>query len=172
MAEESHLSLSQHWVTVKDEKTGLLVEFPRTPLEMTFEVPFQNTPPTGHIHLYSVPTQKGLLALSSFHCSTVDTDMLQKENLYQFFERILVPHFFFNPAVFQNHQVFHFKRIKFDSQEAVSFQFSFQDHEIEKKLEGIALIKKQTLYIPFYLASVKDFDQKILEHFLNSIQIP
>lgn len=171
MAEQSHDPLSQHWVTVKDEETGVFVEFPHTPLEMSFDLPFQNTPSTSRVHVYSVPTQKGLLVFSTFHSSSFQDHQLKKEQLHQFFESVLVPHFFFNPAVFQDHQTFKFTSTQLQGQAAASFKYSFRDHGIVKKLEGMALVKDQTLYVPFYLASEADFDQKILNHFLESFQI-
>lgn len=170
MAEQIDPSSPQSWVTIKDDQTGLQADFPHYPLEMTFDVPFQNTPPKGQIHLYSVPTKAGLLVLSTFHSSEIDSEWLQKERLHQFFETILVPHFFFNPAVFQDQQVFNFQMDKIDGQESASFEFSFRDHGTLKKLEGIALVRDQTLYISFYLASEKDFDQEMLNRFLSSIQ--
>lgn len=172
MAEQSHQPLSQNWITIKDKETGLLADFPHNPLEMTFDIPFQNTPPTGQVHIYSVPTQHGLLVLSIFHSTAIHSNELDKEQVQQFFETTLVPHFFFNPAVFQEHQEYHFQIFELDGQEAASFQFSFQDHGVMKKLEGLALVKNQTLYIPFYLASEKDFDQEVFNQFLGSIQFP
>lgn len=170
--EQPHPLHSQQWITVKNGETGLLVDFPHEPLETTFEMPFQNTPPKGQIHIYSVPTPKGLLALSTFHSSTHHADKLSKQQLLQFFETVLVPHFFFNPSIFQDHQTFNFESIELEGKEAASFQFSFRDHGVVKKLEGIAVINAQMLYIPFYLASEKDFDQKVFTRFLNSVQIP
>lgn len=171
MAEQSHDPLSQNWVTIKDDGTGLKADFPHHPLEITLDVPFQNIPPKGQIHVYSVPTQKGLLALCTFRSSTLKDNELSKESLNEFFETILVPHFFFNPSIFQDHQIFDFTATQFDGHPASSFQFSFQDHEVVKQLKGIALIKDQNLYIPFYLASKNDFDPQILKRFLKSIQI-
>jgi hypothetical protein len=177
MAEQSKQSpspqpRSQHWLTIEDDKTGFKIDFPHRPLEMTFEVPFQNTPPRGQIHLYSVPMQSGLLAFSTYHSATVDSNLLQKEQFYQFFETILVPHFFFNPAVFQDQQMFHYHLNELVGKESASFVFSFLDHQVVKKLEGIALLKDQILYLSFYLASEKDFDHEVLHRFLTSMQFP
>lgn len=172
MAEQTHHPLPQEWVTIKDDETGLRVDFPHHPLEMTFDLPFQNTPPTGQIHLYSVPIQSGLLVLGTFHSSTVYSDLLEKEKFHQFFETVFIPHFFYNPTIFQNHQIFHFHPNQFNGKESPSFQFFFQDHGATKKLEGIAFIKGQTLYIPFYISSEKDFNTEIFNHFLHSIHFP
>jgi len=166
-----HDLLSEPWVTVKDKTTGLSADFPHHPLEMTFDVPFQNTPPTGQIHIYSVPTHKGLIGLTTYRSDTLTDGHLTKEKLLEFFDTVLVPHFFFNPAVFKDHQVFNYKPAEYEGLKGAEFQFSFLDHQFEKKLNGIGLIKDHTLYILFYLASNKDFDQKILDRYLNSFSI-
>lgn len=171
MSDQLHDPHSQKWVTIKNKESGLKVDFPLTPLEMSFDIPFQNTPPEGQIHVYSLPTQKGLLVLSTFHSLKMDSKELTKEKLLQFFETILVPHFFYNPSIFHDHQDFKFKSVHSENGESASFQISFLDHGIEKRLEGIALIKNQTLYIPFYLASDMDFDQTVFDRFLGSVQL-
>lgn len=170
MAEQLY-SQPQQWTTIKDE-TGLQIDFPHHPLKLSFDVPFQNHPPQGQIDIYSLPIQKGLLGLSTFHSATIHTDWLQKERLYQFFETLLVPHFFYNPEIFQNQQVFNFQLSEFHGEESAVFQFSFQDHGLVKRLEGIALIKNQTLYVCFYLASANNFDPETLKRFLSSLQLP
>ncbi len=172
MAEQLHHPLPPLWVTIKDDETGLQIDFPHRPLEMTFDVPFQNSPPQGHIHFYSLPIQKGVLGLSIFRSVTIQSNGLHKEQLYQFFETLLVPHFFYNPEIFRHLQVFNFHPTEFHGEDSASFQFSFQDHGVVKKLEGIALVKNQTLYVCFYLASEKDFDSETLKHFLSSLQLP
>jgi hypothetical protein len=161
---------TQHWITIKDEKTGLQADFPRQPLEMTFEVPFQNTPPTGQIHFYSVPTQTEILVACTFTSPLVHSDWLQKEKFYQFLETILVPHFFFNPAVFQDQQVFTYEPTKIAGEKAASFQISYHDHDVVKKLNGIAMVKENTLHLYFYLASEQTFDQEMLKRFLHSVK--
>lgn len=170
MAEQLHHPLSHNWVTIKNKEIGLIADFPHQPLEMNFELPFQNTPPQGQVQIYSVPTQNGLLALSTFHSTQLQKEDLKKEFVQWFFEKILVPHFFFNPSVFQDHQVFHFQSSQLDGHPAVHFKISFQDHGVLKKLEGIASIKDHILYVPFYLASETEFDQKILQRFMKSVK--
>lgn len=161
--------LSQKWMTIKDEETGLNADFPRQPLELTFEIPFENTPPMGKVHLYSVPTQTGILVASAFSSPLVNSEWLQKDRLYQFFETILVPHFFFNPAVFQDKQIYTYHPTQIEGKEAASFELTYFDRDL-KKLEGIARVKESTLYIYFYLASETSFDQKMFEQFLQSVK--
>ncbi len=164
--------LPKNWVTIKDEESGLQADFPHQPIEMTFEVPFQNTPPKGQMHLYSVPIPTGVLVLSTFTSPTVNANWLQKEQLFHFFEKVLVPYVFFNPSVFQDHQVFNYQSKKIKGDKAASFQISYHDHGVIKKLEGIAISKKDKLYTYFYLASEKDFDTKVFQRFIDSIYLP
>lgn len=162
--------VSQHWVTIKDKERGLQADFPHPPLEMTFEIPFQNTPPKGHIHLYSVPTQTGIFVASTFSSPEVSADHLQKEQFSEFFESLLVPYFFFNPAVFQDHQTFNHQFLG-DQEDAISFQISYHDHGIVKNLEGRAIVKDNILYTYFYLASEKVFDPDLFKRFIDSVQV-
>lgn len=159
-----------NWVAIHDEENGLRAEFPHNPVEMNIEFPFQNTPPKGQLRFFSSPTPKGLLALTTFNSSTFNDIELGEAHLKEFFETVLVPHLFFNPAVFNHHQTYHFQ--KNDEQEKASFQFSFQDKRTIKRLEGIAVIHEQTLYVAFYMASENDFDQDVYHRFLDSIQFP
>lgn len=162
--------LQKNWVTITDQETGLQIDFPHTPLEMTFEIPFQNTPPTGKIHLYSAPITTGIFVLSIFIPSKVtNMEWLQKEHFYEFFKTYLVPHLFFNPAIFYDQQVFNYQPKQIHGEKKASFEISYLDHAIVKKIKGIAMIKNYVLYICFYLTSEKDFNQKMLEHFLKSI---
>lgn len=163
--------LPQKWVTIKNKVNGVQADFPQRPLEMTFEIPFQNTPPKGELHLYSVPMPTGVVVLSTFTSASVNEHWLQKEQIHQFFETILVPHFFFNPAVFQDHQVFHLQPSKIKGKKGASFQISYRDHGIAKKLEGQAIVKDNQLFVYFYLASDEAFDQNILQRFLKSVEL-
>lgn len=96
MEQQTGPSLPIQWLTIKDEATGIRANFPGRPLEMTFDLPFQNTPAKGKIHLYSVPSQKGLLVLSTFSSSEINSGWLQKEQFHAFFEKTLIPYFFFS----------------------------------------------------------------------------
>lgn len=158
------------WVALHDEETGLQAQFPHNPVEMNIEFPFQNTPPDGQLRFYSAPTSKGLLALTTFFSSTFNEKELEKEHLREFFEKVLVPHLFFDPSIFKDHQTYHF--LPKDQQGRTPFQFSFKDKGLLKQLEGIALVQEQTLYIAFYMVSKNDFDPEIYHRFLDSIQFP
>lgn len=158
----------ENWTLIKDSETGLEAYFPHFPLEMTFEIPFQNTPPTGYIHLYSVPTQTGVFVLSIFKSS--DSNLrLQKEIFKDFFEHQLVPRLFYYPHVFQEQQVFSYNP---QGEKEAFFTFEYQDHGVEKRLEGKTILSDQTLYTYFYLSTKEDFNKEELQYFLNSVHLP
>lgn len=172
MADQTNQPQAHKWLTVKDEETGVVADFPHQPLELSFDHPFQNTPSQGQVRIYSVPTQKGLLVVSTFHSSTLQSPEVNKELLQWFFEKVLVPHFFFNPTVYQDHQTFNYVPLKAYELQGGSFEISFLDHDVIKKLKGLAVIKDQTLYLPFYLAAEDGFDKQVFDQFLKSVKIP
>lgn len=170
MAEHAEQPNSPNWIAIHDEENGLQAKFPHNPVEMNIAFPFQNTPPKGQLRFFSSPTPKGLLALTTFNSPTFNEEELQKERLKEFFETVLVPHLFFDPSVFNHHQTYHFQNNQKRGES--SFQFSFKDKGMTKRLEGIATIYEQTLYVAFYMASESDFDQDVYHHFLDSVQFP
>ncbi len=163
--------LTKKWMTIEDRETGLRADFPQRPLDITFDIPFQNTPATGHLHVYSVPTKTGVLILSTMTSPSVSVDMLEKSHLKQYFESVLVPHLFYSPKVFQKHQSFKYAPKEVEGQPAASFQFTYQDHDQQKHLEGFAFVKEHHLYTYFYLASEQHFDQNLLQRFVSSIHL-
>lgn len=171
MADKPLNETAFHWKTFHDKKSGVEIAFPHSPLEMSFEVPYQNTPPRGVFHFYSEPTPAGLFALSIFHSEDVTAEWLNQEKITHFFRKILVPHVFYHPKVFENQQHFDYELIQDGNEQKAIFTISFLDHEVEKKLKGIAIIRNQFLYIPFYLASAKEFDPNLFDHFIRSLSI-
>lgn len=168
MAERINKLPSHPWVKVVDKQAELEIEFPRQPLETNFELPFQNTPSIGNIHLYSVPTNTGIFVLSTLTSSSITLASFQKEELEQVFKTILVPHLFYNPNTFYNEQVFTYTPQTINGKSVAFIEVSYRDHDITKKLKGIAQVKGHTLCTYFYLASEQDFDEELLEHFLFS----
>lgn len=164
MSDQIHQFFPEGWVTVKDEEAGIKADFPRRPIEITFDIPFQNTPPTGHVHLYSVPTRFGVLVLSSLTSEEGAEGWLEKKKLHQFFEAILIPHLFFNPKIFDQKQAFGYALHK-DDPHLASFHFTFQDHGVTKRLEGFAHARGKVLYLYFYLGNEQGFDKEMLRHF-------
>ena len=159
---------SHPWITVKGK--GFQADFPHPPIEMTFDVPFQNTPRSGELKIYCVSTASGIFVLSHLTSAQIHPHWLKKEHLHQFFETTLIPYFFFNPSIFKDNQVFHYQPIQIQEKNGAAFQISYRDHDVLKRLEGQAIVKKDQLYVYFYLTSDSSFDPKILTHFLNGLQ--
>lgn len=157
------------WVTIQDQESGLVADFPHFPLEMEWDIPFQNTPPSGHVHLYSMPTQTGVLILSTLHSLEVTPEWIHEKKFKDFLDTILIPHLFYQPKTFYQQQVFHYTPESFDEAKGASFQISYQDHDVIKQMEGRALVKDRTLCLFFYLGSKKTFDQELYKRFLNSV---
>lgn len=166
---ESHTT--EKWMTIEDREAGLRADFPQRPLDIIFDIPFQNTPATGHLHVYSVPTKTGVLILSTLTSPSVTTKMLEKEQLKQYFETVLVPHLFYSPKIFQDRQTFKYTSKEVEGHPAASFLFTYQDHDQQKRLEGFAFVKEHNLYTYFYLASEQNFDQNLLNRFVSSIHL-
>lgn len=163
MAAEAH-----EWVTIHNDEKGIRADFPHLPLEMTIELPFQNTPPVGDLHFYSAPTQMGLFVLSIWSSPLVDHNWLKKEKFHLFFETILSPHLFYDPNVFRQHQTFEYA---IQAENAASFRFTYEDHESLKRLEGINIVKGTILYTYFYLAAEDLFDFQLFHRFVDSVHI-
>lgn len=172
LMEDNKKAAGNEWVTVRDEKTGLQVDFPHEPIEMSFEIPFQNTPPKGTVRLYSVPGPKGLFVLGTFKADEMTKDWLSKEKLSDFLNHVLAPHFFYDPAVFRNEQIFGYRPKEVEGNPGALFQIFYLDHETEKQVEGYATVRDRVLYIYFYLSSVHDFDHERLKRFVNSVKFP
>ncbi len=137
VAESTDDLFSAEWVKIKDAKTSVSADFPYEPIQMNFDTPFQNTPSKGKICIYSAPTLHGLLGLSIFYSPELEFERWNKEKIQQYVEKLLIPHFFFDPAPFQQHCTSHFQPMVLKGQEAVFFQFSFQYQEVVKKIEGL-----------------------------------
>ncbi len=171
MAKQENKIPSSNWVTIQDAETGLKADFPHRPLEMTFEIPFQNIPPTGHVHLYSAPTKTGVFLLSTMTTPGVASEALTTERFKQFFDEILVPHLFYDPKVLQDPQVFNYTPRQIEGQQGAAFQIIYQDHGVKKKIEGLALKHENILCAYFYLASETAFDQDQSKQFLKSVRL-
>lgn len=165
MAQQS----SEDWFTISDKENELKADFPHRPLEMNFDIPFQNTPPQGRIRFYSFPLPEGTLILSIYHSKDVGQKSLKKNQFHDFFENTLVPRFFFDPLLFRNKQTYEYELQ--ENNNSATFKFTYVDHEEKKKLEGVAKIKKDALYTFFYIASEKHFDREIFDRFINSIEL-
>lgn len=171
MAEQqtNAMTSSQDWVTIKDEESDLEVSFPNQPLDITFDVPFQNTPPQGQLKLYSTATQTGVFILSVFRSPEVNASWLEHDPLKEFFEKILVPHLFYDPSVFRNEQTFDVQLKREGDPSSVSFQIHYLDRGMVKRVEGEGKIKNNALCLYFHLASEDVFDSALLHQFVESV---
>lgn len=156
------------WFTLHDQEMNVRIDFPHKPLEMSIELPFANTPPKSLLKLYSLPTHEGLFVLSIYEDPTLSSVSLNEKYIRSFFDNILVPHFFYNPQTFHDHQFFH---VTPKDEISSKISIEFQDHGVIKKLEGETILKGQTLYLYFYLASNDQFDQKAFERYLHSVHL-
>ena len=162
-------TLSQHWVLIQDEKTGLNAFFPTTPFQLTFDLPFQNTPAAGQLYLYSTSTASGLLVAGIVKSEQVEEELLKKEELRSFFENTVVPHVFFQPSVFKNQQRFEHTLKEEQGRKTATYRIFYRDGDQEKHVEGIAFIKNGALHFYLYLASEENFQQAELKQFLKGI---
>jgi len=167
MAQQVTDPLSHPWVKIADPVTGLEASFPQSPIEMTYDLPFTNTPPTGQLHLYSSPVPHGVLVSGILVSSTVTADWLQEKNFKNFFNSIVVPRLFYYPKVFKQNQSFQVQSNK----DLLTFDVTYQDHQTTKQMNGKALVKNHMIYFAFYLASQQTFDPQLLDYFMQSIHV-
>lgn len=170
MGEERNQETSYKWVTIQDEKTRIQADFPSKPLKMLFELPFQNTPPTDFVSVYSLPSASGLFVLSTYTSAEMKPKKISKEHLLAFFQKVLVPHFFYNPSVFNDHLEFQYEPKVIEGYEGANFNICYFDHHLEKNIEGSSFVSGNSLYVYFYLASAKDFDHEIAKHFVKTVR--
>lgn len=149
-----------------DQEMEITAIFPQKPLEMRVELPFQNTPPQGLLKIYSLPTHEGLFALSLYRFPAVNSSFLSKEKMLHFFKTVLVPHFFYDPKIFENHLSFN---VSLKEEGTAHISLHFEDHGVIKKLEGKGIVKDHTLSIPFYLASENHFNEDVVKEYLDSV---
>lgn len=154
----------ESWVAIQEKENGLQASFPFQPVKMNIDHS------SGHLCLYSTPTSKGLLALTTVSSAELNREILEEKNFLEFFEKTIASHFFFNPSVLRNPQLFRLDTASLKGEEVASFQCLFQDHKGLKKIEGVAFIQKDVLYVAFYMAHENDFDRDVSSRFLESIE--
>jgi hypothetical protein len=160
---------SQPWVPVYHQETGLHIEFPHQPLEITIEHTTSKDFPSGRLNCYSIPTKVGLFVLSTFTESSVSHEWLSEKTFHRFLEKIIVPYLFYTPRTFQADQVFTY--LPLVNASSIEFQITYNDHGTVEKLQGVALVVGNTLCTYFYLSPEKNFDQEIFKRFLTSAYI-
>lgn len=159
------------WITFR-HASGWHADFSHYPVEMTFDIPFQNTPPTGQLRVYSTPTEEGALIVSNFTSPEVNPDCLSQEKLQAFFDGKLIPWLFCQPALFRDCPLIPLPLPTSKNAPGVAFSlFSRAPHE-PRQLEGRAAVVGNTLYVWFYVASEQTFNAATCHRFLDSMHLP
>lgn len=171
MGERENREISYKWITIKDEATRIQGDFPSKPLKMVFELPFQNTPPEDLVSVYSLPMASGLLVLSTYTSAMDKPKKMSREALFEFFRKVLVPHFFYNPPVFNDHLDFEYLPKIMDGRNAADFKISYLDQNVKKNIEGSSFVNGESLYVYFCLGSAREFDENISSHFLKTVKL-
>lgn len=161
------------WVVVKNVNELMQISFPRSPLELTFNVRFKNTLENSKLHLYSLPVEKdeGLLVLSVLNGSEITAEVLETKQFKNNFNSYLVKYLFNEPHLFNHHQTFKFSANEFKGIPLLSFQFSYEDDDAKQILKGAAIVHKNKLYHLFYLAPEKGYNEEILKKFVGSFKL-
>lgn len=173
MANASDLSNQPKWVNIKDSVHRMQVSFPRKPFELSLDLPFQNTPATGNVHIYSVPMEKenGLLVLSILTSPEVNHRNLEEERFKLNFEKYVVKYLFHQPHDFHKNQSFKGFKDEYEGLPILSFQFSYLDDQKAKLLKGVAVVQDNTIYHLFYVAQKNNYDDEILKEFVGSFHL-
>ena len=158
------------WISFHDSHHHLKADFPHQPIAMNFDLPFQNTPPTGSLDVFSCPTRSGVYMLAIFKSSEIPNEFISTTFKKQF-EQYLISHLFFNPKIFVQNQQFKSTPITRNGLNGHSFEFSYEDEGHVKHLEGMVFLKDHTQYCLFGLAAKDHFNHHELEHFLDSFKM-
>lgn len=175
VGQENKNLVRQKWVKIKDQKTHLEISFPQAPLDLIYYLPFDYPLGKAQLQFYSAPVSQGVLIASFLTSDVVNSQLIEEEEFKKLFQSILIPRLLYSPHVFQNNQNFQVKK----KDEVLNFQVTYLDHETSKKIKGVAMIrdqkikdqilKSETLFLAFYLASEKDFHPSLFEQFIHSI---
>ncbi|MBA2369140.1 MAG: hypothetical protein H0V82_08980 [Candidatus Protochlamydia sp.] len=152
------------WVPIKDSKYHMEAAFPHAPIEMSFDIPFENTPAQGRLHVYSCATKTGVYLLCALSIPNIDKKTLEKDTFKKTFEAHLVPRLFYYPQLFKKQQTYSASK----KEEGLAFQFSYQDKADKRLLKGHAAVKGSILYTLIYIASEGHFDKHEWEKFQGS----
>ena len=167
MAQNVNDPLSHQWVKMHDKTTGLTASFPQNPIDITYDLPFENPPPAGKLHLYSAPVSHGVLVSGVLVSDFVTNELIKEKAFKRFFESIVIPRLLYYPRVFRQEQNFQVQ----EEADHLTFQVTYLDHQTRKKMEGKAFVKNQMIYFAFYLATQTDFESDLYENFIQSVQV-
>lgn len=152
------------WVSIQDSKDRMKATFPHAPIEMSFDIPFQNTPSQGRLHVFSCATQTGVFLLCALSIPNIDKKIVEKDDFKKTFETYLVPRLFYYPQLFKKQQTYSASK----REEGLTFRFSYQDKTDKRILQGQAAVKGNILYTLIYIATEAHFNEHEWEKFQHS----
>lgn len=173
MTHASDVGNQPKWINVRNSENQMRISFPRKPLELSFDLSFQDKARTGNLHIYSVPMleKSGLLVLGILTAPHLTEEVLQEKQFGKHFDSYLVKYLFYHPQIFQRNQTFKRTLNEFDGMPILSFEFTYQDDEKTQMIKGAAVLRDQTLYYLFYLAPKKGYDDELLKEFVGTFHI-
>lgn len=158
------------WITIRSEEAGFQASFPGKPIEMSFDLPFQNTPAKGSLRIYTYPMEKGVMILSILKRDSLGEEILREERFKQCVDEFLVKHLFQDPHLFHQRQSFKCRKTERNGIPLLAFQFSYKDGRQMQWMKGAAIVKNEALHTILYLAPKEGYDNELLEHFVEAFQ--
>ena len=159
------------WVVVQNKEGQIEISFPQPPAEMSFDLPFLNSPRLGNVHVYCTEFEKNSFILCSLKEEKSAQDFLNPAVFKQIFENKLAPHIFYDPTVLKESTAFDTKPTKIHGVPALLFEMHYVDAGTGRRLRGIALVKNEQLHTLFSVAEEVHFDEKLYDRFFNSLSI-
>lgn len=161
-------SIMEPWTIVKNSHAHFEAAFPHQPAELEFDILRTDPSPQGHLQVYLAPIKKGAFFVCVLTSESLSEKDLDAKNFQDLFHSYFVLRMLYDPHSFENTQKYHQTKLTFDGAPAIDFTYEYEEKQISKKLSGIAILKDNQIYIVFYLASEKDFDENDLKKLINS----
>lgn len=173
MAAVTKSIMETKWIDMTYDSEVTQISFPHKPFELKFNVPFKNTSESGKLHIYSTPLEKeeGLLVFSILKSPYITDKCLDKKQFKENFTSYLVNYLFNEPQTFKNQQTYSSKLQKLEDLAVLSFEFTYEDKQVQQLMKGVAIVHHDKLYQLFYLAPEEKFNTKILHKFVESFII-
>lgn len=96
-------------------------------------------------------------------------DSIQPAAFKDFFYSQLIQRMFYDPQVFKHHQKFQTEKLKWQKAPALHFSFAYDEDNVPKRMEGMAVFRQQKLIILFYLCAEDSFNEELAKQFINSL---
>lgn len=168
MKAQSH-EPSDQWISIQNPDKEFSISFPKVPVQMDFDLPKENSLYKGHLTVYSAPTERGVMMLGLISSNQLTEEILQSEAFKKIFFKSLVRWVFHQPKAFNCQQTYHQKKGQFQGHPSLQFDFTYQDHQVQRTISGHAVLKDQTLYVLFEQAP-KGQDSQLLKPFCESLR--